>query len=122
MLDYVEHQPDLTKEEHMKYEVRITVDVDVVLVVDAPDEETAQHWHDLPQQAVLVNAVDVNWNRPWDVDEYEPIAESEPYRYTEKDVRDSLEHIVTELRTNTLLREQPSRDTSITVEFSGDRK
>lgn len=102
-----------------KYEVRITVDVDVVLVVDAPDEERAEHWYDLPQQAVLVNAVDVNWNRPWDVYEYEPVGESEPYRYSENDVRTSLEPIVTELRTNASLREQPQRDTSITVKWAG---
>lgn len=99
-----------------KYEVRITVDVDVVLVIDAPDEESASHWYDLPQQAVVVSAVDVNWNRPWDVSEYEPIGETEPYRYTESDVRASLEPIVTELRTNASLREEPSRDTSITLE------
>lgn len=101
------------------YEVRTTVDVEVTLVVHAPDEERAEHWYDLPQQSVLVRYIDVNWNRPWDVADFEDEAF---IPYTEKDVRASLEPIVSELRTNAFLRDEPQRDTAVTVEFIGDSK
>lgn len=105
-----------------QYAVRITVDVDVTLVVHAPDEETAEQWYHLPKEATSVDSIEVNWNKPWDVYEYEPAPGMTLTPYTQQDVRDALEPIVSELRRNTLLREEPSRDTSVTVEFTGDRK
>jgi len=116
MLEYVEHPPDPIKEKHMKhYEVRVTIDVGVTFVVHAPDEESAHHWYELPQQSVLVQGFEVDWNRAWDVAEYDNRAF---VALDEKDIRGTLEHIVTELRRNAFLPETPNRDTAVTVEFT----
>jgi hypothetical protein len=56
-----------------KYQVKMTVEVDVALIIDAPDQEVAwdeaERWYDLPQCVKLLS-LDTGWAKPYEVSEF----------------------------------------------------